>query len=120
MWHQYIQTQGVSMSKGRSKHAEELDVWFKGVSREEYDVDNSCTVKSEVDLAADLVKLDFHPDDFVGRFGMWHFDDAKLLDLFTRIACPIVCKGYSTPPENWHELCEAKAQQALDILKGRR
>lgn len=96
----------------------ELDDWWDEISHVEYD--EPCTVKSEVDLATELVTLDFHPDDWTGRFGMWHFDDAKLLDLFTRIACPIVCKGYSTPPENWHELCEAKAQQALDILKGRR
>jgi len=107
-------------NKARDRMDEELSAWWEDVKREEYDVDNPCTAKSEVDLAAELVKLDFHPDDFVGRFGMWHFDDAKLLDLFTRIACPVVCKGYSTPPENWHELCEAKAQQALDILRGRR
>ncbi len=90
--------------------------WFALEKRFDYNFE--VKVKSEVDLAEGL--LSAGDEDLISICAMWHFDDAKLLDLFTRIACPIVCKGYSTPPENWHELCEAKAQQALDILRGRR
>jgi NTP pyrophosphatase (non-canonical NTP hydrolase) len=52
------------------------------------------------------------------EFWMLHSDEAKALDVLTRMACPTPCIGHRDPSgEDWHELCEQKAHEALAVLR---
>ena len=43
--------------------------------------------------------------------------DLELLHAFlVRAACPIVCIGVNNDQENWHELCQQKADAAMEAL----
>ena len=55
------------------------------------------------------------PQAFLGT-RVFRCDPQALRELLVLACCPIVCKGYSTPPENWHQLCEAKADKAMAAL----
>lgn len=47
------------------------------------------------------------------------FSDARLLQILTYAACPVVCIGHRDPGgEDWHQVCENKAARALAILRG--
>lgn len=48
----------------------------------------------------------------------WMRDEELMLEFLVRAACPIVCKGILSPPENWHQLCIDKGKQALAVLRG--
>lgn len=50
----------------------------------------------------------YHPDT--------KYDLDKVHALFTRMACPVVCRGYLDGGENWHELCLNKADEIMRQL----
>lgn len=78
------------------------------------DYNERLDVPTRVDLVDQLLKNE--SDDNAWWYRNWN--GADILEILTRISCPAPCKGYSTPPENWHRLCEARAQKAFDTLMG--
>lgn len=50
------------------------------------------------------------------RYFLW--DKEKVMAFLIKVSCPIVCRGYSTDPERWHDLCIEKAQKAFDKMTG--
>lgn len=46
-------------------------------------------------------------------------DDQELWELLVKAGCPIVCIGVRDPDgEDWHATCEARADEALFVLRG--
>ena len=56
-------------------------------------------------------------EDFYKNFP-FRQSEQYMREQLIRMTCPIMCKGYSTDPERWHDLCIARAEEALKVIRG--